>query len=168
MNPFSLAYGGAGASYGGLGGAGYSENPVGYIYNDDRITDLIGGSGGCMRGKSPFEINSAKGPTTGVGGNGGGAIEVVASNDIVIGKYGKFLVNGADGEQSAQGGGGGGSGGAVLIAAGGTVVNQGTVEAKGGLGGFGGNENLDMPGGGGGGGRWLSLGSQCRMSTTEW
>ena len=88
MNPFSLAYGGGGASYGGLGGAGYSENPVGYVYNDDRISDLIGGSGGCMRGTSPFEINSAV--TTGVSGDGSGAIEVVASNDIVIGNTVSF------------------------------------------------------------------------------
>ncbi len=162
MNPFSLAYGGAGASYGGLGGTGYSENPVGYIYNDDRITDLVGGSGGCMRGKSSFEINSAKGVVTGVGGDGGGAIEIVASNDIVIGKYGKLLVNGADGAQSTQGGGGGGSGGAVLIAAGGTVVNQGTLEARGGMGGFGGFENMDMPGGGGGGGRVALFGESVQ------
>lgn len=47
--PFSLAFGGAGGSYGGIGGAGYSENPVGRTYNDKFVSDLLGGSGGSMR-----------------------------------------------------------------------------------------------------------------------
>jgi hypothetical protein len=62
-----------GGSYGGSGGAGYGINPVGLEYNDKQITDLLGGSGGCMRSVNAFEINSALGPTTGSGGHGGGA-----------------------------------------------------------------------------------------------
>jgi hypothetical protein len=151
--PFSLAYGGAGASYGGLGGAGYSENPTGPMYNDDELTDLLGGSGGCMRGVNTFGINSLKRGTTGIGGHGGGAIEIIAANDIVVGLFGEIRVDGQDGEQSSEGGGGGGSGGAVLLAAGGTVVNYGTISASGGKGGFGGHLHPDKAGGGGSGGR---------------
>lgn len=151
--PFSLAFGGSGASYGGLGGAGYSENPTGAVYNDNKLTDLLGGSGGCMRAKDPFEINSFKGRTSGWGGHGGGAIEIVAANDIVVGTFGKIVVTGGDAEQSSQGGGGGGSGGAVLLAAGGSIVNDGYIDISGGDGGFGGFGHSDMMGGGGSGGR---------------
>jgi uncharacterized membrane protein YgcG len=63
--PFSLAFGGGGGSYGGRGGAGYGLNPVGPTYNDEQITDLVGGSGGCMRGIHPFEINSILGAPSG-------------------------------------------------------------------------------------------------------
>ena len=152
-DPFSLAYGGAGASYGGVGGSGYSDVPVGYLYNDDRLTDLLGGSGGAMRGTTPFEVNAVKGQPTGRGGAGGGAVEIVAANDIIIGSEGKIICDGSHGEQSSQGGGGGGSGGSILLGAGGTVVNYGLLSAKGGHGGFGGYEFHDMMGGGGGGGR---------------
>ena len=167
--PFSLAWGGGGGSYGGLGGAGYSENPVGPTYSDDTISDLLGGSGGCMRSQHPFAINSFLGPVTGRGGHGGGAIEIVAANDIIIGTYGRVSMSGGDGEQTSQGGGGGGSGGSILLAAGGSVVNEGFLQADGGHGGFGGpgvgNERLreqrelrgepdaHLAGGGGGGGR---------------
>lgn len=48
--PFSIAFGGAGGSYGGYGGSGYAGLPVGPTYNDERISDLLGGSGGCMVG----------------------------------------------------------------------------------------------------------------------
>lgn len=162
QNPFSLAYGGGGGSYGGVGGAGYSENPTGYTYNDDSVSDLLGGSGGAMRGEMVFEINAAKGRPTGLGGDGGGAIEIIAANDIVLGSHGRILVDGANGEQSSQGGGGGGSGGAVVLAAGGTVVNQGFISAAGGIGGFGGFDNTHMNGGGGGGGRVALFGESVQ------
>ena len=107
--PFSLAFGGAGASYGGLGGNGYGENPVGATYNDKFLTDLMGGSGGCMRSPELFEINAVKGDNVGRGGHGGGAIELVAANDVLIGNYGKIIMAGGAGEQSSEGGGGGGN-----------------------------------------------------------
>merc|ERR1711871_1023780 len=90
-----------------MGGSGYGDNSVGKIYGDDTITNLWGGSGGCMRGPHPMEINI--GPSSrsfGRGGHGGGAIEIVAANDITVGEYGKFIVNGGDGEQTSEGGGG--------------------------------------------------------------
>jgi len=174
--PFSLAYGGAGASYGGSGGRGYSDNPTGPQYGDQEITDLLGGSGGCMRGPHPMELNI--GPISrayGRGGHGGGAIEFVAANDIIVGHYGKVIMNGGDGEQTSEGGGGGGSGGAIVLAAGGVVENYGVLDVHGGAGGYGGvgkrgqysasqidqfdtdsweSKTLDdMAGGGGGGGR---------------
>lgn len=173
--PFSLAFGGGGGSYGGQGGLGYSENPVGRTYNDPRITDLIGGSGGCMRSQDVFGINAVLGPTTGRGGHGGGAIEVIAANDIEIGSHGKIIVNGGDGDQTSEGGGGGGSGGSISLAMGGVFKFEGLLDISGGRGAYGGTgrreyyegnsadavkpgtleyRNLDsMSGGGGGGGR---------------
>jgi hypothetical protein len=152
--PFSLAWGGGGGSYGGQGGVGYSTNPVGANYGDERISDLLGGSGGCMQAIYPFEINSVRGLVPGFGGHGGGAFEIVAANDIVIGTYGEIIMKGGDGEQTSDGGGGGGSGGSILLAAGGIVVNHGVLDASGGNGGFGGTKNSPIfAGGGGGGGR---------------
>ena len=136
--PFSLAFGGGGGSYGGQGGLGYSENPVGRTYNDPRITDLIGGSGGCMRSQDVFGINAVLGPTTGRGGHGGGAIEVIAANDIEIGSHGKIIVNGGDGDQTSEGGGGGGSGGSISLAMGGVFRFEGLLDISGGRGAYGG------------------------------
>lgn len=151
--PFSLAFGGAGASYGGLGGKGYGENPQGPIYNDRYLADLLGGSGGCMAQADPFAINAALGPVNGLGGHGGGAIEIVAASDLTVGSYGKFIARGGDGQQTSGGGGGGGSGGAILLAAGTVVKVEGTLDVSGGDGGFGGFTSLELAGGGGGGGR---------------
>jgi len=150
--PFSLAYGGAGASFGGLGGAGYTENRVGNTYNDATMTDLLGGSGGCMGARNPFVANMALGPTTGSGGHGGGAIEIIAANELIIGKYGKIMVRGGDGEQTSEGGGGGGSGGSILLSCGNSLVISGELDASGGDGGYGGLSS-SLAGGGGGGGR---------------
>jgi hypothetical protein len=188
--PFSLAYGGAGASYGGLGGRGYADNPTGPLYGDRTVPDLLGGSGGCMRGPHPMEINIGPISTAyGRGGHGGGAIEIVAANDIHIGTYGKFIMNGGDGEQTSEGGGGGGSGGSIVLAAGGIVQNDGLLDVHGGAGGYGGvgkgsiyseaqkakfSENSweyktmdDMAGGGGGGGRIAIYGQSIVATDTS-
>jgi hypothetical protein len=112
---------------------------------------------------------------SGRGGHGGGAIEIIAANDIVIGTYGAISVRGEDGQQSSGGGGGGGgSGGTILLAAGGTVVNQGVLDVSGGNGGFGGQGddylsdsrgsgigNVNYGGGGGGGGRIAMYAESC-------
>lgn len=102
--PFSLAFGGCGGSYGGLGGRGYFGNPTGPVYGVEGVTDIFGGSGGCMRA-GPFEANAFQGIVDGQGGAGGGAIEVIAINDILIGKFGRIIMMGGDGGQTSEGGG---------------------------------------------------------------
>jgi hypothetical protein len=160
--PFSLAFGGGGGSYGGSGGKGYSENPTGPSYGDEKLVDLFGGSGGCMRSRYPFEPNAYAAIVSGQGGAGGGALELIAINDIIIGSFGQILMVGGYGQQTSVGGGGGGSGGAVLLSAGGAVVNEGVLDVSGGAGGYGGAHiipseatptSVSMAGGGGGGGR---------------
>ncbi len=150
VSSFSLAYGGAGGSYGGSGGAGYTDNPVGGTYNTMQLDDLLGGSGGCMSQSSLFQINAALGASGGMGGAGGGAIEIVSANDLTIGSWGKILMRGGAGEQTSNGGGGGGSGGAILLASATAVKVDGVLDVSGGDGGFGG---VGLNGGGGGGGR---------------
>ena len=149
--PFSLAYGGGGASYGGVGGAGYGINPLSATYNGLTMPDLLGGSGGAMRSVHPYEINSVLGPVTGRGGHGGGAIELIAANDLTIGSYGRIITRGGDGDQTSGGGGGGGSGGGIVLTSGTSVLVNGTLDVAGGSGGYGGGPSLS--GGGGGGGR---------------
>jgi len=162
--PFSLAWGGAGGSYGGLGGQGYGINPVGTVYNDETLSDLLGGSGGCMRSVHPFEVNSNLGPTTGSGGHGGGAIELVAANDLTIGTYGRIIMKGGDANQTPQGGGGGGSGGAILLTTGTTLRMDGELDVSGGHGGYGGD--VELAGGGGGGGRVALYGESVTITGT--
>lgn len=151
--PFSLAWGGAGGSHGGLGGRGYGINPTGPVYGDLTIPDLLGGSGGCMRSVHPFEINAVLGPTSGSGGHGGGAIELIAANDLTIGTFGRILMRGGDGEQTSGGGGGGGSGGTILLTSGTTILMEGQLDVTGGNGAYGGVAGAALAGGGGGGGR---------------
>lgn len=85
----------------------------------------------------------------GRGGNGGGAIEVVAVNDVVIGVNGAILCDGQDGLPAYRGG-GGGSGGSIMVSANGVVHSHGKLSARGGAGGAG--VGLGSRGGGGGGG----------------
>ncbi len=84
----------------------------------------------------------------GRGGAGGGAIELVAVNDLEIGEFCHIRVDAAPGHESNNAGGGGGSGGSVLLAAGGVIRLRGTISARGGAGGA-----APRGGGGGGGGR---------------
>lgn len=79
--PFSLAFGGAGAGHGGKGGDGFGGLPPGQQYGDERILNLHGGSGGGVGVKQPFQLGVFRDPR-GRGGSGGGAIEIVANNDI--------------------------------------------------------------------------------------
>ena len=51
-----------------------------------------------MRLTEPFTINAIQGPVEGRGGHGGGAIELVAPNDVTIGSFGKILCDGGPGE----------------------------------------------------------------------
>ena len=89
---------------------------------------------------------------------GGGAFELIAVNDIIIGRRGILSVDGGDGSGGAFGG-GGGSGGTVLLSAGGTITVHGTVSARGGRGGAG--VGVGARGGGGGGGGRLASYAQA-------
>ena len=147
--PFSLSYGGGGGSYGGLGGIGHGRNPQGSKYNNDLVEILVGGSGGALGGSYPQDIIPYDNPS-GKGGDGGGAMQINAINDIVLGPNSKFLANGGDGGGGNEGG-GGGSGGAIVIVCGGSISNSGSIEVAGGKGGFGTGSNAKHGGGGGGG-----------------
>ena len=57
----------------------------------------------------------------GRGGSGGGAIEIVAANDIVMGSNSVISCEGEAGANGYMSAGGGGSGGSILLAAGGSI-----------------------------------------------
>ena len=180
--PFSLAYGGAGASYGGRGGDGSGYNAPAAPYNDDTVRDLLGGSGGAL-GETDVHIISARSAPVGRGGAGGGAVELVAMNDITVGEHCELYVGGGAGEEGSRVGGGGGSGGSVVVAAGGSLRLLGTVRASGGAGGAAKRSAAQKPGdpsdpgdlaipadrgeggggGGGGGGRVLLSGKSVEV-----
>eukprot|EP00984_Skeletonema_dohrnii_P017050 scaffold7682_cov137-Skeletonema_dohrnii-CCMP3373.AAC.4 len=132
--PFSLAYGGAGGGYGGRGGDGFGDIAAGKAYGDKQISHLYGGSGGGVAAGQPFQLGVFKDPR-GRGGSGGGAIEIVAVNDIVIGSYSAILCEGEHGADGYMSAGGGGSGGSILLAAGGSIQIDGMLSVTGGDGG---------------------------------
>ncbi len=121
---------GGGAGYGGRGGGWleYAGNVFGET-NGMFIAPAGPGSGG------------GGGLTVGYfGGSGGGAINIVASEDIVM--NGSLLANGGSG---AAGNSGGGSGGGIWVQSRKFSGTNGVISAAGGAGGG------DMSGGGGGG-----------------
>lgn len=160
-SPFSFAFGGIGGSYGGLGMlsspvtltqsrllkdaslnltiskilsvASKMQNPA--YGTADLSRDLLGGSGGGVGGINLRHL-LAHSPPAGIGGAGGGALEIVAVNDIIFESTSGLDVSGGDG-QSAFWGGGGGSGGSILIVAGGIIQLDPncTIVADGGSGG---------------------------------
>lgn len=143
--PFSLAYGGGGGGYGGQGGVGFNGSfPTGAAtrqgaaYGDPALSRglLLGGSGGQLGYPSPHAIASFTQPTS-RGGEGGGAIAVVAVNDLILGSHARLSVNGGRGRDGHTGGGGGGSGGTLHMTCGGiTHFEPGSrLEARGGDGG---------------------------------
>ena len=71
--------------------------------------DLIGGSGGGIGGDQVTEILASY-PPSGVGGSGGGAIEITAVNDIVLEGLGRISAEGGNGQDAFHGGGGGAGG----------------------------------------------------------
>lgn len=161
--PASVSYGGAGASHGGVGGLGHARHgPAGAVGFSEASFDLLGGSGGALGGATVEETVSRLSPdvfgdglggenTTGVGGAGGGAVELVAVNDLVIGPSGGIAVNAEDGTEGWRGG-GGGAGGSIVLAAGGAVALHAPLMALGGAGGAGVGRG-SRGGGGGSGGR---------------
>ncbi|CAM9431453.1 unnamed protein product [Ectocarpus sp. 4 AP-2014] len=169
--PFSFALGGAGASHGGTGGLGAYQSPASGAprepYSTYSVPDLVGGSGGARSGLSPAAVNAlgfSEGSNSssrlmrGLGGAGGGAIELLALNDLTIGVIGSVAVDGGDGTADWDNGGGGGSGGSVVIAAGGAVRHAGAISARGGNGGRTLRPLSKNAGGGGAGGRVVLYG----------
>ena len=156
--PFSFAFGGGGAGYGGKGGAGYGFTSAGSPYGDEKISQLVGGSGGQLGYVHPFEANLWDRPR-GRGGAGGGALEIVAVNDITLGVNCRIGFDGEDGHDALMTAGGGGSGGSILMSAGGFIRVDGKLSVRGGNGGAAEQPNgrVDLAtnghGGGGSGGR---------------
>ena len=105
---------------GGYGGLGLSNNldTHGQVYGEFTISELLGGSGG-------------GGGNDRSGGAGGGAIELVAHGNgaVTIATGAQISVNGGDTTPNGNDG-GGGSGGSIRLQ-GGSIVNNGTLEAKG-------------------------------------
>lgn len=154
-SPVTISYGGIGGSYGGEGGMGHARHIPNPVYNDWVLTDLVGGSGGAVGGEVVHQTlaleDTVRGTHLGYGGAGGGVLELVATNDIIINKRAAIHVDGEPGEDSFRGG-GGGSGGSFLMSAGGVIVVHGSITARGGRGGRGIGWG-SRGGGGGGGGR---------------
>jgi hypothetical protein len=125
--------GGAGGSFGSVGGNGGKGSTLGVnggVAQPVMTSDLL--RGGCKGGKG------APG-TTNVGGDGGGAIYLVAGGQVRIdGLVNASGAGGMGGRMPGTGGGGGGSGGTIVLAA--PVVTVSTnaqVFANGGGGGSG-------------------------------
>lgn len=157
--PFSLSFGGGGGSYGGLGGLGQGNFSTSMIYGDERLSNLYGGSGGALGYVSPFDTRMTQIASKSRGGSGGGAIALIAQNDIFLGANSKLSVNGESGWASYIYGGGGGSGGSILLSSGGATTVNGILEAKGGNGGQPWSTGEKFVGGGGSGGRIAMFGT---------
>lgn len=141
-------------------------------YSSSTVPDLVGGSGGARSGLSPAVVNALgfSEPASdsarllrGLGGAGGGAIELLALNDVTIGVMGSVAVDGGDGAEDWDGGGGGGSGGTVVVAAAGTVKHAGAISARGGHGGRTLRPLSRNGGGGGAGGRVVLYGQSVEI-----
>lgn len=162
---------------GGTGGLGADQSPASGAprepYSTSSVPDLVGGSGGARSGLSPAAVNAlgfSEGSNNstsrllrGLGGAGGGAIELLALNDLTIGVMGSIAVDGDDGSADWDSGGGGGSGGSVVVAAGGAVHHAGAISARGGNGGCTLRPLSKNAGGGGAGGRVVLYGQSVEV-----
>src|ERR1043165_5525946 len=122
--------GGAGGSFGGAGGIGGNGEQGGTKPNPGTTATPTTLRGGC-RGRNG---------SLGAGGNGGGAVYVIAGTGITI--TGAINASGGAGARSAtneEGGGGGGSGGMIALEAP-TISGSGQIFANG-AGGGPGNDN---------------------------
>jgi hypothetical protein len=167
FSPFSLSYGGGGASYGGRGGLGFGKLPQSDTYGEKYINNLHGGSGGALGFAEPFDTGMLGIPAMARGGSGGGAIEIVAQNDIVLGLNSLISCNGENGWGGFMTAGGGGSGGSIVLAAGGVVDIKGRLQVKGGHGGIPSQHESVSTGGAGGGGRLAVYGESITFSDTS-
>ena len=125
-----------GGSHAGVGSGGMNLGVPGVTYGDDKITHLIGGSGGG---------HAATG--TGNSGGGGGAISFLVAGDFRLEGNGSISASGGKGQLDAVSSGAGGSGGAIRIEAA-NIYNSGRILAQGGdsfgLGGVGGGGRIAL------------------------
>jgi hypothetical protein len=128
--------GGAYCTFGGVGDD--MEPPLGETYGNAELVPLRIGSGG----GAPWVV---AGTTS--GGWGGGALQFVAGESIVIGPEREISVEGGWGGSEDPNGPGGGSGGSLLLEAP-SITVEGSLLAHGGAGG-----GYDHDGGKGGDGR---------------
>lgn len=159
---------------GGTGGFGANPSPASGAprnpYSSSSNPGLLGGSGGARSGLSPATVNALGNSEStllrslrGLGGAGGGAIELAALNDVTIGVMGSISVDGGNGMEDWDGGGGGGSGGSVIVSAGGVLRHAGVIYARGGDGGRTFKPLSRNAGGGGAGGRVALYGQSVEV-----
>ncbi len=147
--------GGGGGGFGTFGGnGGYGGVGQNCVAGQDG-NGISGGAGGPVSAVTTIRggcnggagaIGNAAGP--GLGGRGGGAVYLVARDQVTVSATGKVLAGGAGGRAATAGrsaGGGGGSGGMIRVA-GNLVTVAGVLAANGGGGGGGCNGNPAMPG----------------------
>ncbi len=139
----TMGSGGAGGSFGSVGGAGGRgtfQGIPGGVAQSVMVGDVL--RGGCKGGKgAPGAVN--------VGGDGGGAVYLVAGTQIRIdGLVNASGAGGSGGEMPGTGAGGGGSGGMIVLSAPTVMVTiSAQIFANGGGGGAGGgNTNNGGPG----------------------
>lgn len=186
-NGLQFAAGGGGGAFGGDGGdGGDADQSTINGGNGGRATSapVAVVRGGCRGGDGGY-ISQVNASARGIGGDGGGAVQLAAAERITISSTGRLAASGAGGRASASssgsGGGGGGSGGMVGLEAATVVIRGGNVVANGGgggngssfLDGLGSNAQLDGEdgrddgsaargatphncGGGGGDGSWMA------------
>jgi hypothetical protein len=150
-NGMTCTHGGSGGGGGGFGTAGAPGGAGGGVRNctgQPAGTGVPGGAGGAATtdktlrgGCDGGDGAQGDGSQPGAGGKGGGAIHVVARDQLVVAMTGRVLAGGAGGtggNNGRSGGGGGGSGGLIMLS--GTTIRIDT------------NGVLAANGGGGGGG----------------
>jgi hypothetical protein len=176
-NSAAMAAGAGGGGFCGAGGRGSGVADAGVFaaggmpYGNVELVPLVGGSGG----------GSALGgftPTLGTN-HGGGAVQIVSGDSILIGDVGVVDMGGGfpNSPSSSVEGGGGGSGGAILLEAPSVTVN-GVLAANGG-GGGGGYLQHGLPGqpsstpatggglGGSGSGGTVASGSDAKIGSAN-
>ena len=110
----------AGGSHGGIGSGGLNEGSTGFVYGDNNLTHLVGGSGG---GRTGGRLSNA--------GGGGGAISITAGGTFVLEENSTIAANGGKGISFGIANGAGGAGGVIRIEAG-NILNYGRIEVLGG------------------------------------
>jgi hypothetical protein len=143
--------------------------PAGDIYGDSSLSNLYGGSGGSSGLRDLNQLAVADIFSRARGGSGGGALELVAINDIVLGTSATLSCDGESGWENFSTAGGGGSGGSILLSAGASISISGKLSAKGGSGGsrrdiMTNSSSSTRVSGGGGGGRIAIYGQSVSMT----